>query len=120
MKETINKPIITLIIVLSGIFIINRSNQNKIDPGSTEIMSFEILGHIKYLASDNLRGRLPGTPGSKLAIDYIGKHRVLNQRVQKVISNLSHSSTMYRWVKEICYAFVIPENNIKCKKILFL
>jgi len=74
MKETINKPIITLIIVLSGIFIINRSNQNKIDPGSTEIMSFEILGHIKYLASDNLKGRLPGTPGSKLVIDYISKH----------------------------------------------
>ena len=74
MKETINKPIITLIIVLSGIFIINRSNQNKIDPGSTEIMSFEILGHIKYLASDNLKGRLTGTPGSKLVIDYISKH----------------------------------------------
>ena len=74
MKETINKPIITLIIVLSGIFIINRSNQNKIDPGATEIMSFEILGHIKYLASDNLKGRLPGTSGSKLAIDYISKH----------------------------------------------
>ncbi|MCS5615129.1 MAG: M28 family peptidase [Candidatus Marinimicrobia bacterium] len=74
MKETINKPIITLIIVLSGILIINRSNQNKIDPGATEIMSFEILGHIKYLASDNLKGRLPGTPGSKLVIDYISKH----------------------------------------------
>jgi hypothetical protein len=37
-------------------------------------MSFEILGHIKYLASDNLKGRLPGTPGSKLVIDYISKH----------------------------------------------
>ena len=74
MKETINKLIITLIIVLSGIFIINRSNQDNIDPGAAEIMSFEILGHIKYLASDNLKGRLPGTPGSKLAIDYINKH----------------------------------------------
>jgi len=74
MKETINKPIITLIIVLSGILIINRSNQNKIDPGATEIMSFEILGHIKYLASDNLKGRLTGSPGSKLVIDYISKH----------------------------------------------
>jgi len=74
MKETIKKPIITLIIILSGIFIINLSNQNKIDPGATEIMSFEILGHIKYLASDNLKGRLPGTPGSKLAINYISKH----------------------------------------------
>ena len=74
MNEKINKLIILLIIVLSGIFIINRSNQDKIDPGSAEIMSFEILAHIKYLASDNLNGRLPGTPGSKLAIDYISKH----------------------------------------------
>jgi len=74
MNETINKLIIALIIILSGIFIINRSNQDNIDPGSAEIMSFEILGHIKYLASDNLKGRLPGTQGSKLAIDYISKH----------------------------------------------
>ena len=74
MSETINKLIIALIIILSGMVIINRSNQNKIDPGSAEIMSFEILGHIKYLASDNLKGRLPGTQGSKLAIDYISKH----------------------------------------------
>jgi len=74
MNETINKLIIALIIVLSGIFIINRSNQDKIDPGAAEIMSFEILGHIKYLASDNLKGRLTGSPGSKLAIDYIRKH----------------------------------------------
>ena len=74
MNEKINKLIILLIIVLSGIFIINRSNQDKIDPGSAEIMSFEILAHIKYLASDRFNGRLPGTPGSKLAIDYISKH----------------------------------------------
>lgn len=74
MNETINKLIIALIIVLSGIFIINRSNQDKIDPGAAEIMSFEILGHIKYLASDNLKGRLTGSPGSKLVIDYISKH----------------------------------------------
>ena len=74
MNETINKLIIALIIVLSGIFMIIRSNQDKIDPGAAEIMSFEILGHIKYLASDNLKGRLPGTSESKLAIDYISKN----------------------------------------------
>ena len=74
MNQKINKPIIILIIIVSAIFIINRSNQDEIDPGAAKIMSFEILGHIKYLASDNLKGRLPGTPGSKLAIDYIRKH----------------------------------------------
>ena len=74
MNQKINKPIIVLIIIVSAILIINRSNQDKIDPGAAEIMSFEILGHIKYLASDNLKGRFPATPGSKLAIDYIRKH----------------------------------------------
>ena len=74
MNETVNKLIIALIIVLSGIFMIIRSDQDKIDPGAAEIMSFEILGHIKYLASDNLKGRFPGTPESKLAIDYISKN----------------------------------------------
>ena len=112
MNEKINKLIILLIIVISGIFIINRSNQDKIDPGAAEIMSFEILAHIKYLASDNLKGRLPGTPGSKLAIDYISKHWGLNPRVQKAISNLFHLSTVYPWAKEICCEFVIQENNI--------
>lgn len=40
---------------------------------SNDITSVEIAEHIKYLASDRLKGRAPGTPGSKSAIRYIEK-----------------------------------------------
>lgn len=36
-----------------------------------EITSSEILEHIKYLSSDELTGRFPGTKGDKLASEYI-------------------------------------------------
>jgi len=57
-----------------GLMIISKSNKEKIDPGSAEIMTFEILEHIKYLSSDKLEGRFPGSVGSKKAIKYISKH----------------------------------------------
>ena len=41
--------------------------------GSDRITSAEILGHIRYLSSDPLKGRAPGTSGSKKAIRYIEK-----------------------------------------------
>lgn len=40
------------------------SNLEKIQPDS-------ISAHIKYLADDRLRGRMPGTPGFQLAMDYV-------------------------------------------------
>ena len=54
--------------------VINRSNKESVDPGSAEILTFEILEHIKYLSSDKLEGRSPGSSGSKKAIKYISKH----------------------------------------------
>ncbi|HEU5291612.1 MAG TPA: peptidase M28, partial [Cyclobacteriaceae bacterium] len=39
-------------------------NLDKVQPDS-------IRAHIKYLADDKLRGRLPGTPGFQLAMDYV-------------------------------------------------
>ena len=39
----------------------------------TDITADEILDHIRYLSSDRLKGRAPGTPGSKNAIRYIEK-----------------------------------------------
>ena len=74
MKDLLHKTVITLIIIVGGVIIINKSNKEKIDPGSAEIMTFEILEHIKYLSSDKLEGRSPGTEGSKKAIKYISKH----------------------------------------------
>lgn len=41
--------------------------------GTNDITSAEIIEHIRYLSSDRLKGRAPGTPGSKSAIRYIEK-----------------------------------------------
>ena len=74
MNELLKKIVITLIIIMGGVMIVSKSNKEKIDPGSAEIMTFEILEHIKYLSSDKLEGRFPGSEGSKKAIKYISKN----------------------------------------------
>ena len=45
---------------------INSKSELKV-----EISDRDILEHIKYLSSDELEGRYPGSKGSDLAIDYI-------------------------------------------------
>jgi len=45
----------------------------SVNNNSSEISSEKILKHIKYLSSDELEGRYPGSKGSKLAISYIEK-----------------------------------------------
>jgi hypothetical protein len=40
---------------------------------TTDITAEEIIDHIRYLSSDHLKGRAPGTQGSKRAIHYIEK-----------------------------------------------
>lgn len=74
MNELLKKIVITLIIIMGGVMIVSKSNKEKIDPGSAEIMTYEILEHIKYLSSDKLEGRFPGSEGSKKAIKYISKN----------------------------------------------
>ncbi len=39
--------------------------------GNREVTTNELLGHIKYLSSDSLRGRLTGSPGDSLSAVYI-------------------------------------------------
>ncbi|MGA2408103.1 MAG: M20/M25/M40 family metallo-hydrolase [Bacteroidales bacterium] len=39
--------------------------------GNREVTIKELQGHIKYLASDSLKGRLTGSPGDSLAAEYI-------------------------------------------------
>lgn len=51
-----------------------------------DITAEEITGHIKYLASDELAGRFPGTPESKLAQDYITK-QLKNADIQPLDEN---------------------------------
>jgi aminopeptidase YwaD len=49
------------------------SAQNDIEKvRNNEITKEEVYEHIKYLASDKLEGRLPGTTGGTLAMNYIG------------------------------------------------
>ena len=74
MNELLKKIVIALIIIMGGVMIVSKSNKEKIDPGSAEIMTYEILEHIKYLSSDKLEGRFPGSEGSKKAIKYISKN----------------------------------------------
>ena len=74
MNELLKKIVIALIIIMGGVMIVSKSNKEKIDPGSAEIMTYEILEHIKYLSSDKLEGRFPGSEGSKKAINYISKN----------------------------------------------
>jgi len=74
MNELLKKIVIALIIIMGGVMIVSKSNKEKIDPGSAEIMTYEILEHIKYLSSDKLEGRVPGSEGSKKAIKYISKN----------------------------------------------
>jgi hypothetical protein len=42
-----------------------------IAPNLDQVQPDSIRAHIKYLADDRLRGRLPGTPGYQLAMDYV-------------------------------------------------
>ncbi|NQT78439.1 MAG: M20/M25/M40 family metallo-hydrolase [Bacteroidetes bacterium] len=62
--------LITTIIIISGFFNLGFSQ------AESEITSDELKQHIGYLASDDLRGRLPGTKGGLLAAEYIaGEYR---------------------------------------------
>src|SRR5437762_5467375 len=47
--------------------------------GNDEITADEVIAHIKYLASDELGGRFPGTAGDSLAEEYaIGQFKSYN------------------------------------------
>jgi aminopeptidase YwaD len=61
---------IYLKIFLSAIFIVSVAFVNPSDK-SPKITSGEVSEHIKYLSSDELAGRFPGTDGDKLTVDYI-------------------------------------------------
>ncbi|MCD4832354.1 MAG: M20/M25/M40 family metallo-hydrolase [Bacteroidales bacterium] len=58
-----------LLFISLGIFIIS-CNQVRID--NPEITKAELREHIEFLASDSLKGRLPGTPEGLVAAQYIG------------------------------------------------
>lgn len=60
---------LTFILFLSALF----ANSEKTVDDKKNITADEIRDHIKFLSSDKLKGRRPGTRGSKQAIRYIEK-----------------------------------------------
>lgn len=66
MRNFIGRPIILFLSVMLGI---SSCSRNNID--NPEISVAELSTHVKYLASDSLQGRYPGTVGDLLAAEYI-------------------------------------------------
>jgi hypothetical protein len=68
-------PVRILIIVFLSLIFGNGFGQLKVSKEvSKNIKSVspeDIKAHIKYLADDRLRGRMPGTPGYQIAVDYV-------------------------------------------------
>lgn len=62
------KSVLTLVLFAAAVFYGFTEGSN--DP---KITSGELIEHIKYLSSDELAGRFPGTEGDKKARDYIIK-----------------------------------------------
>lgn len=65
------KKLVFIYILVSSSFIIAQNDIDKVR--NSEITKEEVYEHIKYLASDKLEGRFPGTTGGTLAMDYISK-----------------------------------------------
>src|SRR5215207_5426227 len=68
--KSLKSYIILVIIPLFFHFTISPFNVSEKNP---RITSGEVLEHIKYLSSDELAGRFPGTEGDRLAENYIIK-----------------------------------------------
>jgi aminopeptidase YwaD len=65
------KKLVFICLLFSASFIFAQNDIDKVR--NTEITKEEVYEHIKYLASDKLEGRFPGTIGGTLAMDYISK-----------------------------------------------
>lgn len=65
------KKILILALIFSANFIFAQYDIDKVR--NNEITKEEIYEHIKYLASDKLEGRYPGSTGGVLAMDYLSK-----------------------------------------------
>jgi hypothetical protein len=63
-RNDLLKYIISTIALFTLLFIISCK-------GNRDVTVSELQGHIKYLASDSLKGRLTGSPGDSLAAEYI-------------------------------------------------
>ena len=67
----IKKRFVPLFIVLTTISFSHIYSQTPVENGLATITTNSIQGPLKFLSSDNLEGREPGTKGGYLAADYI-------------------------------------------------
>ncbi|MEW6747302.1 MAG: M28 family peptidase [Planctomycetota bacterium] len=61
-----------LTLTLSGVLAILFQESAWTGESSSEVTARELLDHVRFLASDELEGRLAGSPGALVAGDYIG------------------------------------------------
>jgi hypothetical protein len=58
-----------------GLLLTHKALGQAIDPAALAVLPTvqpaALEAHVRYLADDRLRGRLPGTPGYQLAVDYV-------------------------------------------------
>jgi Zn-dependent M28 family amino/carboxypeptidase len=61
--------------LIAGCLLTQASRAQTIDPAAIAVLPIvqpaALEAHVRYLADDRLRGRLPGTPGYQLAVDYV-------------------------------------------------
>jgi Zn-dependent M28 family amino/carboxypeptidase len=61
--------------LIAGCLLTQASRAQAIDPAAIAVLPTvqpaALEAHVRYLADDRLRGRLPGTPGYQLAVDYV-------------------------------------------------
>ncbi|MDO7886967.1 M28 family peptidase [Hymenobacter cheonanensis] len=59
----------------AGLLLAQCARAQGIDPAALAVLPTvqpaALEAHVRYLADDRLRGRLPGTPGYQLAVDYV-------------------------------------------------
>src|SRR6187551_2911975 len=59
----------SLVLLVSGLA--SAQDFKDVSPFLQKVQPDSIRAHIKFLADDRLKGRLPGTPGYQMAMDYV-------------------------------------------------
>lgn len=73
-RVAIPKYVLIILVSIIAVFIIKVSNKDfKSDIHASNIEKAELMTHIRFLASDELRGRKPGTSEANIAARYIAE-----------------------------------------------
>ncbi|MFH1747594.1 MAG: M20/M25/M40 family metallo-hydrolase [Planctomycetota bacterium] len=72
MKSTIRLSLLATLILVAAVS--TRAEEKARKDAGAQFTAEAFLNHVKYLASDELEGRLPGSAGSAAAAEYIMEH----------------------------------------------